>query len=106
MKTIGPLVFAGCVLLSACSYGPQDEQIRGDFLAFQQKEGLALPAEIKRITREDGWSDGAEVRVYFCLRTQKPPAKCDETYVGMSYQKYADDWRLISTTSERVAHKP
>lgn len=96
MKISGCFTLIGFVLLGACSSGLQDDEIRQDFLTLQEK-GKVVPSErITKISRGDGWSDGAEVRVYFCPRQPDLSKECSETYVSLAYQKYGSDWRLIS----------
>lgn len=93
------ILLAGCAFLVACSASLQDEQIRGDFLGLQKKGEIKPSGKITKIIRGDGWSDGAEVRVYFCQ--QALSEQCYEAYASLSYQKHADgSWHLISATSE------
>lgn len=93
------IMFFGCAFLGACSAGLQDQQIRSDFFGLQKKGEVKPSGEITRVIKGDGWSDGAEVRVYFCQQTLSQ--KCEETYVSMSYQKRADgSWKLISVGAE------
>lgn len=106
MRIFNSLLLACCALLGACSSGLRDEQIRSDFLALQKKGQIAQSGEITKIVKGDGWSDGAEIRVYFCSHQQSQFTQCDETYVELSYQKYADGWRLISAVPKRIAPQP
>ncbi|PMV25251.1 hypothetical protein C1X21_12525 [Pseudomonas sp. FW305-3-2-15-A-LB2] len=67
-----------------------------------QAQGARPPTEIERITREDGWGDGQEVRVYFCLSRGEASKACEERYVGMSYQQYSKGWKLIAATGVTI----
>lgn len=91
-------------LLAACSSGVRDEQILND-LAVYQKDGGEASSALK-ITHGDGWSDGAEVRVYLspaCAPQDAQAKKCTEKYVSMSYQRQKDDtWKLLSVTPSQT----
>ncbi|WP_147455610.1 hypothetical protein [Solilutibacter pythonis] len=95
------LALMSCLALAACSSALQDEQIRGDFLALQTAGEIQPSAAMTKIVRGDGWSDGAEVRVYFCQRKESSVGKCEEeNYVSLTYQRSGDEWCLISSDQE------
>lgn len=85
-------MISACIGMAACTSGPSDHQIMGDFLSSPGWEGQA--PEITGVTRGDGWDDGAEVRVYFKPRTCA--TKCEAAFASMSYQQHdAGKWRLL-----------
>lgn len=89
----GTLLAVLCIALPACVNSPSDEQVKKDFLT-SKPDGESL--KVTKVTRGDGWSDGAEVRVYFC-EAQDRGERCKERYASMAYQKQPDNsWRLIS----------
>lgn len=99
MRIFYATLLIGCASLSACSAGLQDRQIRNDFFSLQKKGEIKSSGEITKIIRGDGWSDGAEVRVYFCQ--QVPSEQCKEAYASLSYQRRTDgSWHLISVANE------
>lgn len=100
-----PLVFAALLAttLAACSSSVPERQVREDFATLQQTGAIPAKARLERIEFHDGWSDGAEIEVYFCLPSAEGPTRgCEPRNAGLSYQKLGERWQLFSVEAEQL----
>lgn len=92
-----------CALLAACAGPVLEREVNKDFAALQATGAIPARARLERIELTDGWSDGAEVEVYFCLPDAEGPGRgCEPRNVGLSYQKLDGRWRLFSVQAEQA----
>lgn len=100
-----PLVLAALLTtaLAACSRSVPERQVREDFATLQQTGAIPAKARLERIEFNDGWSDGAEIEVYFCLPAAEGPTRgCEPRNAGLSYQKLGERWQLFSVEAEQL----
>lgn len=99
----GLAVALACAALAACAGSVPERQVNEDFATLQATGTIPARARLERIELTDGWSDGADVEVYFCLPDAGGPGRgCEPRNVGLSYQKLDGQWRLFSVQAEQA----
>lgn len=89
--------------LAACKPSVSERQVRDDFATLQATGTVPGKARLERIELTDGWSDGADFEVYFCLPASDDPGRgCERRNIGLSYQHLEGRWRLFSVQAEQA----
>lgn len=89
--------------LAACKPSVSERQVREDFATLQATGTVPGKARLERIEFTDGWSDGADFEVYFCLPASDGPGRgCEQRNIGLSYQQREGRWRLFSVQAEQA----